>query len=67
MEKFREQSQRLEMVLYAKGEYSVECDKCPIREQCHAWCETLDGEEPGVSCEDVLAWYIIHGDFIPTL
>lgn len=70
MEKFKDQSQRLEMVLMAKGEYSIECNKCPLRKQCLPWCDELSkldyGSNPNITCEDLLTWYIIHGDFLPT-
>ena len=34
MEKFSEQRQCLEMVLMAKGQYSLACAKCPLKNQC---------------------------------
>jgi hypothetical protein len=68
MEKFSEQRQRLEMVLMAKGQYSLECDECPLKNQCLPWSAELEarGIEPlDITCEDLLTWYIIHGEFLP--
>ena len=63
MEKFSEQRQRLEMVLMAKGQ----CDECPLKNQCHSWAAEMEarGIESDVTCEDLLTWYIIHGEFLP--
>ena len=67
MEKFSEQRQRLDMVLMAKGQYSVHCDECPLKNQCHSWAAEMEarGIESDVTCEDLLTWYIIHGEFLP--
>jgi hypothetical protein len=67
MEKFSEQRQRLEMVLMAKGLYFIECDNCPLKNQCHPWAAEMKarGIESDITCEDLLTWYIIHGEFLP--
>jgi hypothetical protein len=68
MEKFLEQRQRLEMVLMAKGQYSLECDECPLKNQCHPWAAEMEARGADLfdlTCEDLLTWYIIHGEFLP--
>ena len=44
------------------------CENCPIKEECHSWSEKVAdmNREPSITCEDVLTWYIIHGDFLPS-
>lgn len=68
MEKFWEQRQRLEMVLMAKGQYSVHCNECPLKSQCLPWAAEMEARGADLfdlTCEDLLTWYIIHGEFLP--
>lgn len=67
MEKFHDQVRRFEEVAKAKEPYSFNCDLCPLRDQCLPWCEKMAEQGraiDGVSCEDTLTYYIIHGDFL---
>lgn len=63
MGKLFEQYTRFEEVLKAKENYSMNCDKCPIREACEsafegASIEKADNLEP---CEKILFDYILTG------
>lgn len=64
MEKFREQFERFEMVLWAKEKYSMNCEKCPIAEECEeaSKTKTLEEIENGPTCEEVLLRYILTGE-----
>lgn len=69
MEKLSEQSQRLELVLMAKGEYAMECHKCPLKDECLPWCAEIEKEglepSPNLTCETLLVYWITSGEFLP--
>ena len=69
MEKLSDQSRRLELVLMAKENYSMNCDKCPLKDDCLPWCEELAKQEidpsPSITCETLLVHWIVHGEFLP--
>lgn len=64
MEKFNKQLERFEMVLWAKGKYSMNCEKCPLEKECEkaSKTKTLEEIENGPTCEEVLLQYILTGD-----
>lgn len=64
MSELNEQYQRFKKVLRAKEEFSINCDKCPIREACLSWENNLSIEEAenAPTCEEVLLLYILTGE-----
>lgn len=64
MAKFYEQCQRFDMVLRAKEEYSINCEKCPINKECFDWSSKMSIEEAenGPTCEEILLHYILTGE-----
>ena len=63
MGKLFEQYARFEEVLRAKDKYSLNCERCPIRDACEAHTEGLSIEEAEnlEPCEKVLFDYILTG------
>lgn len=63
MGKLFEQYTRFEEVLKAKENYSMNCDKCPIRKACESAFEGVSIEEVEnlEPCEKVLFDYILTG------
>lgn len=64
MEKFHEQFERFQMVLWAKEKYSMNCEKCPLAQECEesSKTKTLEEIENGLTCEEVLLRYILTGE-----
>ena len=64
MSEFNEQYQRFLLVLRAKGEYSVGCDKCPVKDECFSWImeRTIEEAENAPTCEETLLLYILTGE-----
>ena len=60
----REQYERFCEALKASGEYSTECDKCPIQKECEQWGNTLTDEEQLTApcCEEILFLYVMTGE-----
>lgn len=63
----KEQFNRFYAVLSAKEEFSINCDKCPIKEECFEYAEThcpeIDSES--LCCEELLLRYILTGETPP--
>lgn len=64
MSEFNEQYQRFEAVLRAKKAFSINCDECPIRDECFSWVVNRSDDESrnAPSCEEVLLLYILTGE-----
>lgn len=55
----KEQYQRFCEVLEAKGNYFVNCEKCPLQEECMALPPEKADE---ISCEEALFIYVLTGE-----
>ena len=64
MPKFSEQFNRFYTVLFAKGEFSIDCEKCPIKNACHSWSDklTVSEAENAPTCEELLFSFILTGE-----
>ncbi len=64
MSEFNEQYQRFQEVLRAKRAFSINCDECPIRNECFSWVVNRSDDESrnAPSCEEVLLLYILTGE-----
>ena len=61
---FNEQFQRFNKVLNAKHSLFIDCEKCPIKEQCFAYAEEHCSEidKDALCCEELLLMYILTGE-----
>ena len=60
----KEQYQRFVQALATWDEYSTNCEKCPIREECETFAANLPPEEnlkPEYSCEAILFNWVVTG------
>ena len=64
MLQMKEQFDRFYTVLAAKGEFSIDCEKCPIKEQCFEYAETHcpETDENALCCEELLLSFILTGE-----
>lgn len=64
MSELNEQYQRFKAVLRAKGEFSIGCDKCPIKDECFSWTVNRSDDESrnAPTCEEILFLYILTGE-----
>lgn len=64
MPRLQEQFDRFYAVLSAKGEFSIDCDKCPIKEKCFEYAETHcpETDENALCCEELLLSFILTGE-----
>lgn len=64
MPRMKEQFDRFYAVLSAKGEFSIDCEKCPIKEQCFKYAETHcpETDENALCCEELLLSFILTGE-----
>ena len=60
----REQYQRFCEALRTVGQYSTECNKCPIEKECVRWGQSLSDEEQLTApcCEEILFKYVLTGE-----
>lgn len=64
MLELEERHQRFLQVLRAKGAFSMNCDKCPIKNECFSWIMNRSDDESrnAPTCEEVLLLYILTGE-----
>ena len=64
MARTKEQFDRFYAVLSAKREFSIDCEKCPIKEQCFEYAETHcpETDENALCCEELLLSFILTGE-----
>lgn len=64
MPRLQEQFDRFYAVLSAKGEFSIDCDKCPIKEKCFEYAEIHcpETDENALCCEELLLSFILTGE-----
>lgn len=62
--RLNEQFNRFYAVLSAKGEFSIDCEKCPIKEQCFEYAETHcpETDKNALCCEELLLLFILTGE-----
>lgn len=60
----KERYQRFYDVLRAKEQYSINCELCPIRQECYDYTEnlTITEAENAPCCEELLFNYIMTGE-----
>ena len=60
----KEQYQRFYDVLRAKEKYSMNCELCPICQECYNYTEllTIEEVENAPCCEELLFNYILIGE-----
>jgi hypothetical protein len=64
MPRIKEQFDRFYAVLSAKGEFSIDCKKCPIKEQCFEYAETHcpETDDNALCCEELLLSFVLTGE-----
>lgn len=64
MSELNEQYQRFRAVLQAKRAFSINCDECPIRDECFSWIVNRSDDESrnAPTCEETLLLYILTGE-----
>ena len=64
MPRMKEQFDRFYAVLAAKGEFSIDCEKCPIKEKCFEYAETHcpETDPDALCCEELLLSFILTGE-----
>ena len=64
MPRMKEQFDRFYAVLSAKGEFSIDCEKCPIKEKCFEYAENHcpETDENALCCEELLLSFILTGE-----
>ena len=61
--RLNEQFNRFYAVLSAKGEFSIDCEKCPIKEECFEYAETHpETDKNALCCEELLLLFILTGE-----